>query len=276
MNLIRAHALLIAAFAAFLSIGAGVQDSKSPPVSGESNFPQPEWVKLYSREQGASAPVLIQLAGNFENDCKGLKRGGSVKFSFVVDSSGLPRNVVFERALANEIDLIALKLMLMSRFHPAMLDGNPVAVGRSVEMRLQVCDEQTKDSSGQVRGSSRLRSLPEEEFKEWEHSPDRANLAPDPMPHGLLANRGKINGLTPPKQLARPELPNLRGHSGSLFVEGFVDEHGIPQELKPVKHTDDELLPVFLQFFRNVRYQPAMKDGMPVPCHFTESLGFMN
>jgi hypothetical protein len=49
----------------------------------------------------------------------------------------------------------------------------------------------------------------------------------------------------------------------------LVDENGIPHVVETLKATDQELLSQFIQAMRNVRYIPALKDGMPVPAHIT-------
>lgn len=258
---------------ALLSIGAGGQQPPPAPDPIESNLPQPNWVKLYDREQGIAEPLLNQPVYFLQSECKGRKLDGSVRFSFVVDSNGFPRNVVFERALAHEIDLLALKLMLSRRFQPAVLNGSPVAVGRSVEMRLRVCAEQTPGPYGKIDGSLRLRFPPEEKFEDWHHPPAQVNLAPISMPPGMQADHERISShFTSPKELAHPAPPNTKGRDASFSFNVLVDEHGIPQVVETLKATDQTLLPQFIQALRDVRYIPARKDGMPVPAHITVTL----
>jgi hypothetical protein len=274
----RFRSLFLAlAVSALLPIGSAGQQ---PPLARDSvgsnlpqpdNLPQPEWVKIYSREQGITEPTLIQPAYSLQGECKGDKDGGSVKFAFVVDSNGLPRNVVFERALANGVDLVALKLMLDSKFQPAMLNGSPVAAGRKVEMRLQICTEQKKDPSGRVDTVFRLRLPPEEKFAEWPDPPVQANLAPISMPPGMRAEHEPTSGshFTPSKALIRPKTPDVKGIPESFLVSLIVDEHGIPHDLKALQFTNRTLLPQILECIRNTRYQPALNDGMPVPALLT-------
>jgi outer membrane biosynthesis protein TonB len=259
------------AFGALVLTGA---EGQQPPLSsdpGELNLPQAEWVKLYGPEQGINAPILMQSTYALQSKCAGAKAGGDVKFSFVVDSRGLPRNVVFEQALANEIDLLALKVILNSRFQPAMLNGAPVAVGRSAKMHLQICSEQTTDQSGKTRFTFRLRSNPEETVGDWNHSSAQANLAPIVIPPGICADR-ESNGFTPPTLLVHPPPPDAKGHSGKFSFKVLVDEHGVPQDLEVLKSTDPALLPQVTLCMRNLRFKPALKDGMPVPAHITEGL----
>ena len=202
----------------------------------------------------------------------GQKLEGSVKFSFVVDASGNPRNVIFERALANGIDLLALKLMLESRFQPAVLSGSPVPAGREVEMRLQLCAEQRTDQSGKTGVFLRLRLPPEEKFEDWHRPPAQVNLAPISMPSGILAGSNNSSHLILEKCVARPPAPDGKGRSASFSISLVVDEHGIPQDVKPLKSADQTLLPQIIQYIRDFRYQPATNDGMPVPTQGTVDL----
>ena len=273
MNDIRFLSLLLTLAASMLlSINSAGQQPPLAPDSVASNLrqpenlPQPEWVKLYSREQGITEPTLIQPDYSLQSECKGYKVGGSVKFAFVVDSNGLPRNVVFERALGNGVDLVSLRLMLDSKFQPATLNGSPVAVGRKVEMRLQICTEEKKDPSGRVDTVFRLRLPPEEKFAEWPDPPVQANLAPISMPPGMRAEHDPTSSnFTHSKSLILPRPPDVKGHAESFLVSLTADEHGIPHDLKVLQFTNRTLLPQILECIRNMRYQPALKDGMPVP-----------
>lgn len=262
---------LTLAFGVIVSVCAEGRQPPQSPDSAALNLPQPEWVKLYSPEQGIIGPVLIKSAYSLQSKCQGTKVDGEVKLSFVVDSNGLPRNVVFEHALANEIDLLALKIMLNTKFQPAMRSGTPVAVGRSVKMRLEVCAAQITDQSGKAKWTFQLRSNPEEKFDDWHHPPTQANLAPIMIPPGVSADR-MSSGLTPPNELVHPPPPDAKGHSGTFSFKVLVDEHGIPQDLQVLKSTDSTLLPQVSLCMRNMRFKPALKDGMPVPAHFTEEL----
>lgn len=265
--------LLILAACAVLAIKAVGQQSPPAQDTVESKLPPPEWVKLYSRDQGITQPIPIESVSSFQSECKGQKRDGRVKLSFIVDSSGFPRNLVFERALANEVDLLALKLMMNTKFQPATLNGSPIAAGRSVEMRLQVCTEEITDQLGKAHAVFRLRYPPEERFEDWRNPQTQANLAPIAIPPGMWAELEPVNShFTPPKILAHPQPPDAKGRSGSFSLVIVVDEHGIPQVKETLKSTDPTILPQVVQCFRNTRYRPALNDGMPVPARLTERL----
>jgi hypothetical protein len=241
-------------------------------AGAQSILPDAEVVKLYNGVQGVTAPALlnVQPANPLESKCKGAEENGTVKFSFIVDTSGHPRNVIFEQALANDVDLLALKVMLLSRFQPAMLNGSPVAIGEEAEMHLKACSEEVKDQSGKVTSHRfRLRFLPQEKFEDWRDGPVEANLAPFSMPAGANADHERVDShFSLAKMLVRPGHPSA-GREGqfSFQVRLLIDEHGVPRDIEILKATDRTMLPQVVQSFRKLRYQPARKDGMPVPVH---------
>jgi hypothetical protein len=271
MNDLRNHTLLLVLVAcAFLSTSAVGQPPSPTPDSVEANLIQSDWVTLYSHEQGVTEPVAIWPAAPLQSDCKLQKLDGRVKLSFVIDSNGIPRNLVFEQALANELDLLAIKLMLNAKFQPATLNGSPVAVGRSVEVHLQACEVETTDQSGKASTVFRLRKPAEEKLEVWRNAPTRANLAPITTPPGLLEalEQAHIYSIAP-KPLIQPKSPDSKGHSGTFSFVVILDEHGIPQVREALKSTDQWLLPQVIQCVRNFRYQPARIDDMPVPTRIT-------
>jgi hypothetical protein len=176
---------------------------------------------------------------------------------------------MFKQALANQIDLIALQILLDSKFQAAMLNGSPVAVGRDAEIHLQVCIEQQSGSSGE---KIRLRTPKTEKFSDWSHAPAEANLAPLPMPTDALAD-GESPGpaFTQPKSLAHKML-DTKGMSGFFTFGLLLDEHGIVHIEKVLKSTNPKLLPIAAKMIQSLRSTPALKDGMPIPVHQMESL----
>ncbi len=239
------------------------------PETRVSNLPQPQHIRLYNGASGLVEPVLITSeTPSLSSVCKGTKDSGSVTLSFIVDDNGLPRNVVFKQALANQIDLLALQILLDSRFQPALLNGSPVSVGRDVAIRLQVCIEESPDGTGKIR----LRSPKTEKFNDWRHAPAEANLAPVPMPADALADGENIGpDFSDAKDIAHKSL-DPHGMSGNFAFGVLVDEHGLGHIEKVLQSTNPKLLPIAAMMIQNVRHTPAMKDGMPVPLHLTERL----
>lgn len=252
------------------SAGTAAQQPQPYPDTVASNLPKPEKVKLYNSVPGIVEPVLLpEQFPPLSSKCHGSKDSGTVTFSFVVDANGEPRNAVFKRALANAIDLLALQLLLMARFQPATSSGAAVAFGRDVEMHLEVCNEK-QPATGQ--GVARLRSAPELKFSNWRRAPEQANLAPAHKPDDAQGDHERPGSdFTLPRVIAR-YMPDSHGMSGSFEFGVRADEHGIDHIEKVLKSTNPALLPVATAFILSIRQTPAMKDGMPVPVHFTANV----
>lgn len=262
--------ILCIAIAASSQQPPALKDLPPYPETRVSNIPQPERVVLANNAVGLVDPVLIPgETPPLSKDCKGTKDAGSVTLSFVVDATGQPRNVMFKKALANQIDLLALQILLDSRFHPATLNGAPVAVGSDVEIHLQVCIE---PKPGTTQELVRLRAPKTEKFMDWQHPPAEANLAPIHMPPDAIADAEKQGpGFSAPKSIAL-NMPDAKGMSGSFAFGVLVDEHGLGHIEKVLGATNQKLLPIAAEAIHNTRHTPALKDGMPVPTHRTEEV----
>ncbi len=263
--------LLTALFVA-ISVSAGAQQSAvSAPL------PKPEQVKLYTAAPKVTkaSPLVFDFGNSLAEKCGGLVKAANVRFSLVVDASGRPRNVIFDKPLGNDIDLLALKVMLMTHFHPATLNGSPVAVGQFLDMRLEICIETAKSAAGQDVSNVRLRFAPEEILSDWDRPADEANLAPIEMPTSVFADGEHINALfSEPRAIARPKIPPELLKFGTFKFRLLVDEHGIPRDRVALECTDPKRLPQIANLMQEIRYVPAMKDGMPLPAHITEELAF--
>jgi hypothetical protein len=255
------------------SLAGQTQKSHPYPDTVSSNLPMPERVKLSNGVPGLAPPTLIpKPLPPLASHCNGKKADGGARFSLVVDSNGYPRNVIFERALGKDLDLLALHILFESRFHPAMLGGSPVAVGREAETRLEVCVEETKDPSGALHHSVRLRSPQDERFSDWHHSSSEANLAPMDMPPDAQADHEHPGtDFTLPKTIMERSI-DAKGMSGSFLFGVLVDERGITHVEKVLKSTNSALLPIAAAMVSTIRQTPATKDGMPVPVHLTQGL----
>ena len=260
--------------AVFTSAAAYAQQLPHYPDTVASNLPQPEHVKLYNNVPGTVEPVLLPLqVPPSQAECKGQKGSGTVTLTFVVDANGVPRNVYFKQALANNIDLLALEFLLNSRFQPATFNGAPVAVGRDVEMRLQICnEEQPVSGKNSIKITTKLRSVQDEKISNWRHSPDEANLAPIQMPADAQADHEHIGpDFTPPKLIAKGAIP-MRGLTGAFSFGIQVDEHGMPHIEKVLQATNPLIAQMAARLIINTRFTPALKDGMPVPVHLIQGI----
>jgi hypothetical protein len=251
---------------------SGTQASAAPQAA-------PERVKLFNGAPGLMAPLLLPpLTPNPpKNRCNGLKRSGSVTFSFIVDSEGRPRNIVFEHVTGNELDYLAVHVMETDVFKPATLNGAAVAGAGMLDMRLQACSETTKDQRGHKSTTIRLVSAPDQKIELPRDPQDEAALAPISDPETLLARIEQIGGsVTRPKRIFSPQMegPDDRPMPpGSDKFSMVVDEHGLPYDVQAVSPIESYNFDEATRMVRRFRYRPARKDGMPVPVRISIEIG---
>jgi hypothetical protein len=242
------------------------------PETSVSNVPPPERVQLVNNLAGVVEPVPISPPlSAYSSQCKGFQESGSVTLAFIVDANGNPRNVMFKNVLENQLDLLALKILLLSRFTPATIDGTPTAFGQDVDIHLDVCTEKQPGSTAEV---TRLRSAATQKFVPWRKAPAEANLAPLKMPTDAIADAENVKdgGLVPPIRIPQHRAFDTRGMTGSFAFGVLVDEHGIGHIQKVLRSTNPPLLPIVSVMIESMRRIPAMKNGMPVPVHVIEGL----
>ena len=266
----------ILAFVATSNYGLGQPAPSSAPA------PKLESVKLYNGTQGLTAASLrpLQVQDPVQNECKGKKETDVVGFSFVVDATGRARNIVFDRALGNAVDFLAVQIMESDRFQAAALNGTPVAVGEAMEMRLEICVEAVKQQGKALGYSYRLRSLPEQELVAPPETRDEAVLAPIPDPKATPAPAEKVgNGVTPPRLLKSAEA-QFSDYARQNKIQGeckfsmVVDEHGLPKDIQVVTPMDPSLLENAYEAIRQYRFKPGMKNGLPVPVRIEITVDF--
>ncbi|HEV2213817.1 MAG TPA: energy transducer TonB [Terracidiphilus sp.] len=214
----------------------------------------------------------------------GPKFGGKVQLSLVVDANGHPRNIMFEKPLANVLDRLALAVVEVDRFAPAMRDSAPVAVGQDVEVNLKSCVVQQIDSAGQKRLSLRLRAVPEQRFKNDSSLRGQTRFAPEdgsPDRPGEGAEKvSKVGGsVCAPILLLAPEaqytdLARRSGVSGTCLIQLIVDQHGMPKNLRVIKPVGYGLDQAALSAVSLYRFKPGLWNGKPVPITITVQVNF--
>ena len=142
-----------------------------------------------------ASPLVFDFGNSLAEKCGGLVKAANVRFSLVVDASGRPRNVIFDKPLGNDIDLLALKVMLMTHFHPATLNGSPVAVGQFLDMRARDLYRNRKERSRARRFERSPAVCSRGDLPIWDCPADEANLAPIEMPTSVFADGEHINAL---------------------------------------------------------------------------------
>jgi len=277
----------IALFVALASGCACAQKVRPSSAPAKPDAPA-ERVMVYTVGPGITAPELLHLniSPIYTDKCK-KKFDGNVKHSMLVDTTGQPRNIMFLKPLGTDLDKLALKVAGADRFKPGTLDGKPVVVAGSVEVKIQSCVVESKDSAGNTAFSLRLRSVPVQIFGTLAQPPEQAVLSPDVEswkdPEGgapLLSHVGA--GVIAPVVLNKADKVEARfseearkkNISGKCLFSLIVDVQGMPQDIREIKKLGYGLDENALAAVNQYRFRPAMKDGEPVPVKIAVEVGF--
>lgn len=257
----------------------------APRLCGLSAQAQDAPTEVYAVGNDVSAPRLapVIFTPPASGTC-GQKTEGKVQLSMVVDANGHPRNIMFTKPLANDLDKLALVAVEAERFTPAMRNNVPVAVGQIVDVSLKACVVQQNDSAKQTRLILRLRTVPEQKFKNDSSLRGEMRFAPE---EGFPLTPAKT-AAAPSNQSAHTSAPILlvspyaeyteqarfRGLTGICLISLIVDEHGLPRNQHVIKALGDGLDGNALAAVSRYRFKPAMKDGMPVPAIIVVEVNF--
>jgi TonB family protein len=273
---------LITSFVLFTGALNGQQTGSTAPSRLMDALPGP--VRVYASGQDVIAPSLLpsNLPFTGTEKCK-KKFNGKVILSVIVDSSGRPRNLMFLRPLGTELDAFALQFAAADRFNPGTHDNAPVAVGQSLEVNMQTCLDETKDSAGKKSYSLRMRSLPEQQLGPLPQTPEMAVLTPETssnIPKSNTPRPDHVGGsVSEPVPLITSEAeytPEARKAkiNGKCLVSLIVDRHGMPQNLRITKTLEPGLDQNALDAVAKYRFKPSMKNGEPVPVIATVEVDF--
>jgi hypothetical protein len=240
----------------------------------------PQRETVHFQEANATPPTLIPPQATFTppKDCE--KRfKNKVRLAFLVDSNGFAHDVLFETFSGNELDYLAAKFVEGDRFIPASLNGEKIAVGRTVEMQMEACMVSEVDQAGKKTVGLKLKSWPEQHFDDAPPPAEPVMLEPssqtildpcqdqsDPACKPL-----KIGGkVLAPKPILHPspEFPQNAIEKRIEAACGFtltVDVHGLPRDIQFTTHSDPEFDKAAYDAVRGYRFIPAKGDGHPVP-----------
>lgn len=245
----------------------------------------PVQTNVYSPGPDVTAPELLpfNVPINPPRSCD-QKVDGKVSLFLLVDETGMPRDAMFLKPLANDLDKLALQIVGADRFKPGAHEGTPVVVEQSLEVGLKGCIEETVDSAGKKSLQLRLRALPEQELG--------TPVGPLSKAIALSPGTGAKDGQTDSEHPARvgsvvsPPVPlntvvaqytqearraKINGYS---LVSVIVDAHGMPQNPRIVKSLDPGLDQNALIAVGKYRFMPAMKKGTPVPVMIKVEVNF--
>jgi TonB family protein len=269
-----------AALCILISSALSIAQSSSPAVPAPPTAGQTEEARIYNVGPDVTAPDLLPLEGvpSPPGKCK-TRMDGVVELSLLVDANGQPRNVVLLRPLENDLDGFALRIAAADRFKPGVHDGAPVKVAASLKIGMKGCAVETEDSGGKKILTLWLRTPPEQTLGPPSQAPKRAISFPHGTPEQSFDRVGqKVSAPVPLNSVVAeltPEAMRLK-INGVCMVSVIVDVHGMPQNPRVVKSLDPGLDQNALIAVSKYRFQPAMKDGTPVPVMITIEVNFRN
>jgi len=263
-------AALSMALAATVSFAQQTTSANAATSTGSA----PNRVKVYAAGRDVTAPVLlpVSLPVSETSDCK-VKVDGEVELAMLVDTEGVPRNLMFVRPLGTDLDKYALRIAASDRFRPGSRNGQPVVVGQSVRLKLQTCIVEGEDAAGNRTVSLRLRSQPTQSFNPLAKVSPEAVLAgessePVSAPASAAVHRigGHVTAPVPLNTIEAQYTPEATKAkiTGVCLVALMVDRQGLPQNLRVVKSLDPGLDKNAISSVSRYRFKPAMRDGEPV------------
>jgi TonB family protein len=279
--------------ALFVVLGAGCSYAQQAGLSmtPEGTPAQSERVKVDSVGPGVTAPVLLPLdLGPAPTDKCKKKVDGRVELSLLVDTKGQARNIMFIKPLGTEVDRFALRVAGADRFQPGTAEGKAVVVGQSLDMQIQSCLTESKDSAGKKIYSLRLRSVPRQVLGEM---PSPANFPNRPDETAVLSGTSSWNDtavvthptahvggnvkapvpLNSPAARYTDEARKAR-INGVCLISLIVDTQGMPENVRVIRSLDPGLDQNAIFAVNSYRFRPALRDGEPVPVMISVEVNF--
>jgi TonB family protein len=260
-------------------------ESETPAETAQS-------LKIYSAGQGVTAPVLITNAGpaNVDKKCKPIFHAVS-EFTIIVDTEGRPRNIYPARPIGTELDQFALQIISRDLFKPGMFQGQPVPVGRLVDVSFPVCYRQSPDPAEtrdhMLAGASQA-------FDNIPFPPDAATLTSLSEPANGTSTSVQAQSGSPTianntqeqqdfftdlektgKDVTEPIIikapyPKYPDQLVKKFVveicvlELIVDPQGMPRNIHLLRHQNPVLDQLAIDTVQQYRFRPATRNGRPV------------
>ena len=280
---------LLAGFAGILSAGFNASCQVSAPAN-----PSPA-VPVFVAGDGVTAPELLLPVKHIDlppGKCKNSQTGATT-LSFIVDETGMPRNITFLNVRGDDIDKLALHVVATDRFKPATRNGTAVPVWWSEAVSVKTCSERTKDSQGRKIVTVRPGSQPEQQFSPPQSPAPEAVLTaentsatqPSDAHRDADARLYKVN---PNGGLSAPVAINMKGIAAQFSNEArkkriqgicllslIVDRNGLPENIRIVKSLGYGLDENAIEAVSRYRFRPAMKNGIePVPVMITVEVNY--
>lgn len=239
--------------------------------------------RVYHDESGVTAPILTYSSpenphgGVFKKDLYGL-----AVFSAVVDVNGVPHEFHLVRPPGHGLDTLASTVVDSDRFSPGTYRGTPVNAAIFIEVGLPAYKDTEKDGNGQKVETFHLKSPPTQ-IVELQPPPPVALVNVPRQPTVTLADGSYINPdgakTTAPRVIRSVEASfsneaRMARVQGVCLVSLIVDPHGMPQQLHLARSLTPSMDQKAFEAIEQYRFQPAMKNGVPVPVVITIEVDF--
>lgn len=256
--------------------------SAAAAAAGDSAL-VPGTVKVYEPRKPVTEPRLLPPAEPLDvpKNCTDDMDGES-ELSLLVDTSGRPRNLMFLRPAGTIADRFAIVIANRDRFAPGTLNGEPVVVAETLEVRMEACVGMQKDAAGKMEPGWLLKAEPKQKLKKPKNPPQVAHLAPENAPAAAKVRVVKRpdffgNGESAPVLIYSgyaDYTPSHPGTKGTCEVSLMVDAHGLPENLHVLKKLDPGLDKSALDAVEKYRFFPAIKADEPVAAAVVVSVDF--
>jgi TonB family protein len=242
-------------------------------------------VKVYTVGPGVRAPELLPFTPPSFSDEKCRKKvNGVVKLSILVDTKGLPLNIMFLQPLGSDLDKFALLIVAADRFKPGTNNGQQVVVAETVNVSMQACIDEKKDDTGKKTYTLRMRSQPVQQFGLLTEPPEEAVLLSNIFPTYDIGNDnprtlhvgGSVSAPVPlytPEAHYTPEAKKAE-IKGKCLVSFIVDQQGMPKNIRIIQSLDTGLDQNAMDAVAKYRFKPAMRNGEPVSVVLTSEVNF--
>jgi TonB family protein len=275
---------LIALSVMLATAHSGGQQPNVPQPSQPAPTPR-ERVLVYAPSKGIVAPRLIPSAAPLARlrQCES-GWNGEVVLSLLVDTAGVARNIMFQRPSGSVLDPYALVVASEDQFQPGTLNGNPVVVAESLQIKIDTCILTGMNAAGKTITQLAVKSSSHQKLKKPKNPPQEVVFAP-------LKDSSKVLS----RKVARPEYfggaksapvllysaparytPQRDGTEigGVCKISLVVDAHGMPQNPRVLKSLNPAMDISALDAVNQYRFFPAIEDEEPVPAAIVVDVTF--
>jgi TonB family protein len=244
-----------------------------------------ERIRVYAPGSGIIRPRLLPQTSPIERvkECK-YDWSGEVILSLLVDTDGRARNIMFQRPSGSILDPYAIRVASEDRFQPGTLNGKPVVVAESLQLKIEACLAEVKDAEGKISGAWVVRDSPRQRLKKPKNPPQEVVFAPLEEPGSEIFRKvrrpeyfGAVRS-APVILSSEPAHYTPKGEGAAIGgickISLVVDAHGLPQNLQVLKSLSPGADQSALAAVSMYRFFPAIEDEEPVPAAIVVDVAF--